>query len=126
MEELQVRVDVTAARPFGMAMIGTVLSEEHHHPELLAHFRRHVVAPRRALLRAVLEAAKARGEIFPDTDLDRAAAMMIGSYYAAYLAGEPIRADWPERTVDALLPSLLRLSPRRTRRRPPSPSRRTP
>ncbi|MEJ7798036.1 MAG: hypothetical protein WKF42_06020 [Solirubrobacteraceae bacterium] len=32
--------------------------------------------------------------------------MMIGSYYAAYLAAQEVPADWPEQTVDALLPGL--------------------
>ena len=34
-------------RPFGMAMIGSVLAEEHATPELLALFRERVVEPRR-------------------------------------------------------------------------------
>ncbi|MGH3930752.1 MAG: TetR/AcrR family transcriptional regulator [Pseudonocardiaceae bacterium] len=100
-------------RPFGMAMIGTVLAEEHHHPELLARFREHVVAPRRRLLRGVLEQARERGELVPGADLDRAVTMLVGSYYAGYLAGEEIPADWPEQTVDTLLPCLQR--PRRAR-----------
>jgi AcrR family transcriptional regulator len=94
-------------RPFGMAMIGSVLAEEHHHPELLAHFREHVVAPRRRLLRSVLEEARERGELTPDADLDATINMLVGSYYASYLAGENTPDDWPERTVSALLPSIL-------------------
>lgn len=94
-------------RPFGMAMIGTVLAEEHQHPELLDQFRDHVVTPRRLLLRSVLEAADERRELAPETDLDAAVNMLIGSYYAGYLAGGSVSADWPERTVDAVLPSML-------------------
>ena len=47
-------------RPYGMAMLGTVLAEEDETPELLALFRERLVAPRRRELRAVLEAARAR------------------------------------------------------------------
>lgn len=94
-------------RPFGMAMIGTVLAEEHQHPELLARFREHVVKPRRRLLRTVLQAAHKRGELKPEADIDRTVNMLIGSYYAAYLAGESMPADWPEQSVDALLPCLV-------------------
>lgn len=95
-------------RPFGMAMIGSVLSEEHHHPELLARFREHVVTPRRRLLRSVLQEARDRGELTPGADVDAAVSMLVGSYYASYLAGENLHDDWPERTVDALLPNLLK------------------
>ena len=50
-------------RPFGMAMIGTVLAEEHHTPELFAEFRGRLVEPRREMLRALLERAQLRGEL---------------------------------------------------------------
>jgi AcrR family transcriptional regulator len=93
-------------RPFGMAMLGTVLAEEHHTPELLAHFREHVVRPRRRMLRSVLEQAQARGELRADADLDTAVAMLIGSYYAHYLAGAPIARNWPEQAVRLILRRL--------------------
>ena len=50
-------------RPNGMAMFGTVLAEEGETPELLALFRERLVAPRRRELRAVLEAARDRGDL---------------------------------------------------------------
>lgn len=102
------RFHAGVSRPFGMAMIGTVLAEEHHHPELISHFRAHVVAPRRQLLRAVLVAARERNELVPAADIDGAVAMLVGSYYAAYLAGDEIRRDWPERAVDMMLRCLLK------------------
>lgn len=91
-------------RPFGMAMIGTVLAEERHQPQLLALFREHVVRPRRWRVRAVLDAASERGEVPSGLDLDAVVNMLIGSYYAQYLAGEPVAADWPASLVDTLLP----------------------
>lgn len=100
------RFHTGVSRPFGMAMIGTVLAEEHHHPELLERFREHVVAPRRQLLARVLQDARDRGDLKPDVDLDRVVTMLIGSYYAAYLAGDDTDDDWPEHTVDALLLGL--------------------
>jgi hypothetical protein len=91
-----------------MAMLGTVLAEQQHTPELLAQFREHVVQPRRRMLRSVLEQAQARGELSADADLDTAVAMLVGSYYAHYLAGTPIARDWPERAVRAALDSLMK------------------
>lgn len=93
-------------RPFGMSMLGTVLAEEHHTPELLARFREHVVQPRRQMLRSALEQAQERGELLADADLETAVNMLIGSYYAYYLAGTPVAGDWPERAVQLILHGL--------------------
>ena len=90
-------------RPFGMAMIGTVLAEEAHTPELLSLFRERLVAPRRAALRGVLEAARDRGELREDADLDAAVAALVGAYYAQYLAGRPFPRRWPAPVVDVVL-----------------------
>lgn len=93
-------------RPNGMAMLGTVLAEEHETPELLASFRQYLVAPRRAAVGALLERARERGELRPDADLELAANMLIGSYYAHYLSGRPFPDDWAARAVDAVLAGL--------------------
>jgi AcrR family transcriptional regulator len=87
-------------RPFGMAMVGTVLAEAHHTPELFAQFRRRLVEPRRRMLHAVLELADS-------ADLETAVNMLVGSYYANYLAGR-IPRDWPQRAVGLILSGLAR------------------
>jgi AcrR family transcriptional regulator len=94
-------------RPFGMAMVGTVLAEEHHIPELFAEFRRRLVEPRRRMVRSVLEGARARGELRTGVDLETAVNALVGSYYAGYLAGGRAPRDWPERTVELILNGLL-------------------
>ena len=86
-------------RPNGMAMLGTVLAEEEHVPELIGAFRRDVVLPRRERLRAILGRARLR----PGLDVETAINMAVGSYYAEYLAGGKPRRDWAERVADALL-----------------------
>ena len=96
------------SRPFGMAMIGTVLAEEHDTPQLLAFFRTHVIKPRRAMLRAVFARARERGELRPDADLEMGAQMLVGAYYAQYLAGIPFREGWDGRVVDTVLKGLRR------------------
>jgi AcrR family transcriptional regulator len=93
-------------RPYGVAMIGTVLAEEPHTPELIERFRERVVAPRRAELRAVLAAARNRGELRADADLDAAVSMLVGSYYASRLAGRRLPRGWPAAEVDAVLSGL--------------------
>lgn len=90
-------------RPFGMATLGSVLAEEHSTPELLMLFRERLVKPRRAELREVLEHARERGEIREDADIEATVNMLVGSYYAQYLAGDPFPEDWPEAVVDTVL-----------------------
>jgi len=99
------------SRPYGMAMVGTVLAEEHDTPQLLAFFRRHAIEPRRARLRAVLARAQERGELRPDADIEMGAQMLVGAYYAQYLAGVPFREGWDERVVDIVLTGLGRNRP---------------
>lgn len=93
-------------RPFGMAMIGSVLAEERATPQLLALFRERVVEPRRGELREVLEHAGQRGELRDGANIDAAVNMLVGSYYAQYLAGNPFPDDWPETVVDTVLSGL--------------------
>jgi hypothetical protein len=86
----------------------------------LARFRDRVVAPRRAELRSVLEAARERGELRPGADIDAAVHMLVGSYYAQYLAGSPFAANWPQSQVDMVLTGLAparRSAPARGRKR---------
>ena len=93
-------------RPRGMALLGTVLAEEEHAPRLIELFRERIVSTRRAMLRTVLERAAARGELQPEADLDAAVAVLVGSFYARYLAGQAIKPDWPARVVALVWPGL--------------------
>lgn len=94
------------SRPYGMSLLGTVLAEEHETPELLAAFRKYLVAPRRRALRAILDAAQARGELKEGAEIDLAVNMLVGAFYAQYVAGHPFASDWSERLVDAVLAGL--------------------
>ena len=73
-------------RPNGMALVGTVLAEEGHTPELLALFRELLVMARRAIIRGILERARRHRELRPGVDLDAAVSMLVGAFYARYLA----------------------------------------
>jgi AcrR family transcriptional regulator len=94
-------------RPHGMAMLGTMLAEEHETPELLASFREYLVYPRRQAIRTILERARDRAEFAPHADLELAGNMLIGAYYAQYVAGTPFPTDWAERVVDTVLRTLM-------------------
>jgi AcrR family transcriptional regulator len=95
-------------RPNGMAMLGTVLAEEHDTPELLALFRERLVAPRRRELRAVLEAARDRGDLRPDADVEVAVNALVGAFFARYLAGDSLRGRFVTSLVDTLLAGVGR------------------
>jgi len=86
-------------RPNGMSLIGTVLAEESHTPELIRLFRERIVAPRRKMLRAILDHAKARGELRPEVDLDCAVNMLVGAFYARYLADSKVPVSFPRELV---------------------------
>jgi AcrR family transcriptional regulator len=92
-----------ALRSNGTSMLGAVLVEQHENPELLQLFRTHVVEPRRENLRRILRAGRKAGQLDPNADIELAVTMLIGSLYAAYMAGKPTTRDWPERVVDAWL-----------------------
>lgn len=93
-------------RPNGMSLIGTVLAEEAHTPELLRLFRERIVAPRRAMLRAILERARAAGELRPSANLDAAVNLLIGAFYARYLATSQVPSTFPEDLVEIVWPGL--------------------
>ncbi len=92
-------------RPHGMAMLGTMLAEEHTTPELLQAFRESLVYPRRAAIQAIIALAYARGELRPETNLLLLENMLVGAYYAQYLSGVPFAPDWAEQLVDLVLPA---------------------
>jgi AcrR family transcriptional regulator len=93
-------------RPNGMTMFGTVLAEERETPELLALYRERLVAPRRRELRAVLGAARDRGEIRRDANLDVAVAALVGAFFARYLAGDSLGGRFVAQVVDTVLDGL--------------------
>ena len=86
-------------RPDSLAVVGTLLAEERHHPELLSAFRSRLAGPRRALLRDALADGIAAGELPRSADPEVLASMLIGSFYARYLADSVIPDDWAERTL---------------------------
>jgi AcrR family transcriptional regulator len=84
-----------------LAILGSLLTEEERHPELLQVFKTHIVEPRRALLRQALAA----GEFPASADLDALTSMLIGSFYGRYITLAGIPEDWPNRVLSAIWPS---------------------
>jgi AcrR family transcriptional regulator len=91
-------------RPNSMALLGTLLAEEHQTPQLLQRFRARLSAPRRQLLRQILAAGIRTGGLAPHVDPDTAADMLIGSFYARYVSAGSIPQDWPLTVLAQLWP----------------------
>jgi AcrR family transcriptional regulator len=87
-----------------MAILGTLLAEEHRHPELIEIFRTRLAGPRRALLRHALTDGITTGDLPPSADPDILANMLLGSFYARYIATSDLPADWPQRTLASVWP----------------------
>ena len=104
-EELR-RLRRNTERVSAMALVGTCLMEEQHTPELLPLFRERTSLPRRARLREMLEAARARGEIAADADVEPAIDLFMGAYQSRYLPGAPFPRRWEEGIVNTLLTGL--------------------
>jgi AcrR family transcriptional regulator len=92
-----------------LGILGSLLTEEERHPELLHLFKTRLVEPRRALLRQALAA----GELPESADLDALTSMLIGSFYGRYLTLAGIPEDWPERVLNAIWPQDPRTTPLR-------------
>lgn len=97
---------VNAERVSAMPLVGTCLMEEQHTPELLPLFRQRTLQPRRALLRALLDDARAAGRIAADVDIEPAIDLFMGAYQSHYLSGDPFPERWEEGIVDTLLRAL--------------------
>ena len=95
-------------RPNGMALVGTVLAEEGHTPELLALFRELLVMARRAIIRGILERARRHRELRPGVDLDAAVSMLVGAFYARYLATSKVPSRFAQTIVETVWPGICK------------------
>ncbi|MCO5995505.1 TetR/AcrR family transcriptional regulator [Actinoallomurus rhizosphaericola] len=99
------RLDVREPDRTGIMLVGHVMAEAEHNPELLEMVRTHAVLPRRRLLLDTLRTLQERGDLRTDVDLEAVADMCIGSYYAAFIRGGE-DGELPTRVVDTLWPAI--------------------
>lgn len=91
-----------------MPLLGTLLAEEGRHPELIRRFRARLVKPRRAMLADAIEEGVREGELPRDTEVDCMVNMLIGSFYACYIARGAIPEDWAARVLGQVWPPAPR------------------
>jgi AcrR family transcriptional regulator len=97
--------DHNLRRPPTMATLGSILSEEHRRPELLARFRANLVRPRRAILAQALTAGVDAGLLPSGLDVEVACNMLIGSFYARRISHGRLPRDWSQRALETIWPS---------------------
>jgi AcrR family transcriptional regulator len=89
-----------------MGMVGVLLSEETRHPEFLRAWREVAVTPRRDRIHRIVRLGVERGEVRPRVNPTVTAQSLIGSFYAAYIAGESLDEAWDEQVIDQLLTGI--------------------
>jgi AcrR family transcriptional regulator len=92
----------------GIGLMPRLLADVARDPEMHALFSEHLVAPRRRVLRELLERAVGRGEVRADADLELATDMIIGPivYRVILAGGDPARLGDPTDIVRAVLGGL--------------------
>ena len=84
-----------------LGIVGTLIGNRED-PDALDLHRQRVVGPRMAYQMALLEQARALGQLRRDADLDLALQMLAGSVFARRMAGQVSEPGWAERAVDAI------------------------
>lgn len=76
------------------ALVGGLMAEQPERPELIAAYRRSVLGPRRAVVRAVIERGQLEGRIEAWLDPELLVDMIGGAFLARTFAGLPVDAAW--------------------------------
>lgn len=99
-------------RDNAMAVLGTLLAEERRHPGLLETFRTRLAGPRRAMLHRALADGITAGELPGSADPDVLVNLLIGSFYARYIATSELPENWPHRALGSVWPDQTSGTPR--------------
>jgi AcrR family transcriptional regulator len=97
-----------AARTGALSLMPRLLSEVVGDPEMHALFSKHLVEPRRRVVRGIVERAKARGDIRADVDTNVAVDVMVGPmiYRLIIAGGEASGLGDPAEVLEAVLAGL--------------------
>lgn len=87
-------ITLAGSLPVAGLMLGDGFDER-----VRATYREQIVAPRRARIRACLDAAIAEGHLPPDADLLVASSFLTGSWYSLALVGTDPPDDWARRVA---------------------------
>ena len=88
------------------SLLGTMLVEERHTPELVARLRAKVFAPWREHIGDILDDGVKSGQVRRDAPTDVVAALMLGWVTGRALESGAPSAAWPKRVVDLVWPAI--------------------
>lgn len=86
------------------AAIRSLIGSAQSDPDFRKAFREKFVLPRERMMLEILERARGRGELPPDTDIACLSAMLHGAFWYRLLNDEPLDDDFLERLVTTALP----------------------
>lgn len=86
--------------PSYLRMIGGLIAEDRRHPELIEAFRDHLLLPRRAAVRSLIERGIERGDLRADLDPEAALDWLAGPFLARVFAGEDTGPRWRKRAFE--------------------------
>jgi AcrR family transcriptional regulator len=91
-----------------LSLMPRLVSEVAGEPEMHALFTKHLVEPRRRVVRAIVERAKARGEVRADVDSELAVDLLVGPFVYRMImsAGNPEAVMNPLTLLEAVLSGL--------------------
>ena len=96
-----------------VGLIGGLIAEHERHPELIDAFRRHVLHPRRAVVRALIERGQERGDLRRDIEPEAALDLFAGPFVARVFAGADTGPRWRRSAFETWW-SLLQANPTTT------------
>ncbi|GHG09055.1 TetR/AcrR family transcriptional regulator [Streptomyces filamentosus] len=104
--QIQEAVGLLAKGPLS-PLFKALVGEAQHDPGIAAALNERFIAPQAAKTVARLEAARDRGQLAPDFDLDLAMAILSGPlYFRLLITQEPLTSDYVDRVLDALFAGM--------------------
>jgi hypothetical protein len=105
--QIRAAVDLLGTAPYGPLLYQALIGEAQHDPAVAAGLNERFIRPQAERTVARLEAAKARGQITPDFDLELAMEILSGLLYFKFLIiQEPVTHDYVDRVLNALFAGL--------------------
>jgi AcrR family transcriptional regulator len=85
------------------SLIGALLVQAQQYPQFMDLFRRHVILPRRAAIKGLLERGVGRNQLRRDADLEVVVDCIVGAILARHVSGLPMDEKWIRSVIRIVL-----------------------
>ena len=99
--------EIRAVLEEGLSLMGALLVEETHNPDLLELFRERTFRPRRDEAVRIFRRSVERGEIRQGINPEAAAHAIVGSMFVRRLLGTPESEEWMRHTLEIVCRGVL-------------------